>query len=1023
MSVNLFLRSEYSLLSSLCAVDNSVKKAKEYGYQAIAITDFNHLAGTVHFKKACEKNNLKPLYGMEVMVEINERQYPVVLLAKNDSAYVSLMHLATYLDENKHYINYLKLQEYCEECFVILESDNMYATTSFTLNQSNQKEYLLESIGMFKGEVVVGLFDSDNAYKKSLNYEIKRVCRANDIKTVYMMHTFYLNSDDEDAYRVLKAIKEKKLYDDPNLEVELGKYLYRPEDLNELYDQEDLIYSDYIAAHCNVKLDMKTSLPKYRLSASISSRDYLINLCKEGLKRRLKGHKNVLYENRLKHELKIIISMHFEDYFLIVYDFILYAKKHDILVGPGRGSAAGSLVSYCLGITDIDPIRYGLIFERFLNPERITMPDIDVDFPDDRRDEVINYCKEKYGKEYVGHIVTYGTLKAKQVIRDVGRVLNYPLNEIDMLCKYIPNDPKMTLEKAMGVQSFKTSINANSKYRHLYEICLKLEGLPRHASTHAAGIVMSLKPLKDIVPLFSLETDIYTTQITGGYLEEFGLIKMDFLGLRNLSILHEVIDDVRKDNPDFRIENIPLDDSKTFKLIDDVNTLGVFQLESAGMQNLIRKLSPKNFEEIALTIALFRPGPMENIPLFVENRNHPEMIEYLHDDIKHILEDTYGIIIYQEQIMMIATKMANFPMSKADKLRKAMSKKKLDELNGLSKDFIDGCKANGYSEDLAVKLYDLILKFANYGFNKSHSIAYAKVAYEMAYLKANYPLYFYKALLNGVIGSQSKTYEYLSECQKVNVEIKGFSINRSSDVYIINQGSIIMPLNIIRDIGNNIVNIILTERYDNGPFKSYEDTIVRLFRLGIGHTIFENLIMAGAFDEFELSRKTMKENLEVFLKFANASKGGQMRIIEVDISPEMIKYKDNMFEKANDEKAVLGFYFSVNPIMNLKKQYHIEVDSFIKIGSNLGKAKGFGQIHRIREHRTKKGDWMAFIQAHDETGDLDLVVMPNLYREYQGKLKKGDYVYFEGIIEKINSCLVKSMKPFKEGENDQNLNR
>lgn len=1017
MSTALFIRSEYSLLQSLCPINKVVKKAKDYGYQSLAITDFNVLSGVSHFKKECLNNNLKAIYGIEVTVLINGESFEVVVLAKNDNAYTKLMHLATYLDIDKKGIGYQELKEYTDDCFVILESDNMYATSFFLKREAGEKA-LLESMSFFKGEVVVGLFDNDKAFNRKLNAGIKEICKKNGIKTVFMMRTLYVDNDDEQAYHALKAIKEKKLYNDPDLEIESGRYFYSASDLIDLYDEEDLVYSDYIASNCNVSLNHKTSLPEYRNDKGANPKDYLINLCRAGLNRRLKGHKNPIYENRLNHELKIIISMHFENYFLIVYDFILFAKKNDIMVGPGRGSAAGSLVSYCLGITDIDPIRYGLIFERFLNPERVTMPDIDCDFPDDRRDEVIKYCLQKYGKNHVGHIVTYGTLKAKQALRDVGRVLNYPLSEIDLLCKMIPNDPKMTLAKAYDIEAFKLRIDTNIKNKNLFNLCLKLEGLPRHISTHAAGIVMSSKDLSDIVPLFSLEDDIYTTQMTMEYLEDLGLIKMDFLGLRNLSILHEIINDIKKDDNSFNIANIPLDDAKTIKLIQDVNTLGIFQLESSGMQNLLRLIKPVNFEEVGLTIALFRPGPMENIPLFIKNRANPDLITYMCDDLKEILKETYGIIVYQEQIMMIATKMAGFSMAKADILRKAMSKKKADELSSLSSDFISGCVSRGYKEDMARELYELIFKFANYGFNKSHSIAYAKIAYELSYLKANFPLYFYKAILNGVKGSEVKTYEYILECIKTGVQLQGFSVNKSSDNYLISDNKIIMPLSIVKDVGTIAVNNIIDDRFINGPYKDYEDTIIRFNNMNINKNIIENLIMAGAFDEFNYSRKTMLENLSVMLKYASTYHNGQLALGEFDVKPSLTFYKDDLMTKANDEKNVLGFYFSVNPILNLKQKYKIETKPFSMMETIDGIIRGFGQIHRLKEHKTKKGDWMAFLELRDETGSLDLVLMPNIYRQYQGGIRRNDYMYFEGRMDKKNSCLARNIKIYKENGND-----
>ncbi len=1016
MSTPLYIRSEYSLLQSLCPINRLVKEAFEDGYKALALTDFEVLAGVGHFNRACRKAGIKPLFGMELRVLLEGNIYPLVVLAKDDNAYLKLMHLATLINESDKIIDIVRFNEYVEGSFVILSSDNMYATSAF-LRHEDALKALKKTISFFRGDVYVGLYDNDKAFNRHLNKEIKEACRQLNIPTVYMMKTLYLHQEDLEAYGVIKAIAGKQFLDDPDLIVEENRYLYKPSELKELYDEDDLLNSDKIAVACNVELHFKTSLPAYHNNKGVSSKDYLINLCKEGLKRRLKGHKNTLYEKRLRHELNIIIKMHFADYFLIVYDFILYAKKHDILVGPGRGSAAGSLVAYCLGITDIDPLRYGLIFERFLNPERVTMPDIDVDLPDDRRDEVIAYCLEKYGKEHIGHIVTYGTLKAKQALRDVGRVLRYPLNEIDSLCKILPNDPKMTLAKAYEIPAFRARINSDKKWLRLYELSLKIEGLPRHASTHAAGIVMSLKNLDDVVPLFSLEDNMYTTQITMEYLEAFGLIKMDFLGLRNLSILHEIVAEVKKEKPDFNIANIPLDDQKTFALIKNVNTLGIFQLESSGMQNLIRRLQPENFEEIALTIALFRPGPMENIPQFVENRRHPEKIKYLHQDIKDILKDTYGIIVYQEQIMMIATKMAGFSMAKADILRKAMSKKKADELKALADEFINGCIARGYGAELAKEVYALILKFADYGFNKSHSVAYAKTAYELAYLKANYPLFFYKALLNGVIGAADKTYEYILECFKIKLSLKGVSLNHSYDYYIIEDASIVLPLSIIKDVGMQAVANIVKDRNLNGPFKDYEDAVCRLYRLNINRNAIESMILAGAFDEFGLSRKTMKENLMTVLKYAATYGGEQLSLGNFDMRPVLNIYRDYPLSKAKDEKKVLGFYFSLNPLWELKKRYNLSTEAFCDLLKKSGNINGFGEVYRVKEHRTKNGEWMAFLEVHDDTGELDLAIMPNVYRQYQGQIKKNDYLYFSGLRQKEKSCLVRRLNIYKGDEN------
>ena len=730
------------------------------------------------------------------------------------------------------------------------------------------------------------------------------------------------------------------------------------------------------------------------------------------MKRRLKGEVPEAYRKRLDYELSVIVKMNFEDYFLIVYDFILFAKKNNIMVGPGRGSAAGSLVSYCLGITDIDPLKYGLIFERFLNPERISMPDIDTDFPDDRRDEVFHYVKERYGIDHVGHIITYGTLKAKQVLRDVGRVLDYPIREVDQICKMIPNALDMDLEKAYNtVPLFAQKIESDERYRRLYKIARKLEFFPRHESTHAAGIVMSKKKLEEVVPITKIEEDINSTQYTMEHLEELGLIKMDFLGLRNLGIIAEITDEINKKEP-FDIRTIPLDDKKTFDLIDSVNVMGIFQLESPGMRNLIRKMKPRTFEEIGMTIALYRPGPMKNIPQFLENRENPQRITYLHPDLKPILEETYGIIVYQEQIINIARVMAGFTYGKADILRKAMSKKKLSELEKLEPEFINGCIAKGYQKNVAQQVYDLILEFANYGFNKSHSIAYALVAYQLAYLKANYPLYFYKALLNGVIGSQSKTYDYIAECMNINQKVRGIDLNDSQAYYIIKDEAIIMPFTVCKDVGHASANKIIEERNENGLFKDFVEAVGRLVNKGVDRNVIENLIHAGGFDLFGYSRYTMLSALDNVIMYADTHKGEITLMADFDDAPIIEEKKDDKLITAENEKKVLGFYFSFNPIIAVKKKFNIETDNLYNLSVSQGNVKGFGLISRIKQIKTKKGDPMAFVDLVDDKGALSLAIMPDLYRRCSDELVKGKYVLFDGKMERQTSCLVKNIKVF-----------
>lgn len=992
----------------MCSVESVVSLAKKYGYTSLAITDRNVLAGAMVFRKACEKAGIHPVYGLEVTVAFQDMEHNVLLYARDDDGFLNLMKLSSFIcTGNSETVDLSTLQEYLPHNIVCLFSDDMPLTS--ILDRGVDPAPILQYQKEVLGEYIIALADHDIAINAQRDRRLKEVLKGTGIMTVALNRTYYLYRDDVQDYNVLKCIRDRKTVEE-NVTLDSGRYLLNRDEYDLLYDRDDLINSDLIASRCNVPMEFQTSLPHYQNRNNIPSRDYLVSLCKEGLRRRLKGKTDDVYRQRLEYELSVILKMHFEDYFLIVYDFILYAKKNGILVGPGRGSAAGSLVSYCLGITEIDPIRYGLIFERFLNPERISMPDIDTDFPDDRRDEVIAYVRDRYGQEHVGHIITYGTLKAKQVLRDVGRALDYQNREIDAICKLIPNVTDMDLQKAYDtIPLFRQRIEADPRNRKLYRIARKLEFNPRHESTHAAGIVMSSKPLKEVVPITRIESDLDSTQYTMEHLEEFGLIKMDFLGLRNLGIISEIVKDINE-TEEFDIRTIPLDDPKTFELIDSVNVLGVFQLESSGMRNLIRKMKPKTFEEIGMTIALFRPGPMKNIPAFLENRAHPESVRYIHPNLRPILEETYGIIVYQEQIIQIARVMAGFTYGKADILRKAMSKKKLSELEKLNSDFMEGCLKHGYSAQTAEEVYSLILEFANYGFNKSHSVAYALVAYQLAYLKANYPLYFYKALLNGVTGSQSKTYDYISECLSIHQKVRGISLNRSDLNYQIIDDAIIMPFGICKDVGSISAQKIIDERKENGPFRDYVDAVKRLSNRGVERNVLENLIHAGAFDEFRHSRNTMLHAMDNVIMYANAHKGELSLMEEYDDAPIIEERNDDNMILAENEKNVLGFYFTFNPITAVKKKYDIDTDNLYNLSVSMGNIRGFGLIKRVKSLKTKKNEMMAFVDLVDDKGSLSLAVMPKLYARHQSELVKGKYVLFEGKAEREGSCLVRNMK-------------
>jgi len=1009
MSAPLYIRSVYSLLSSLCRIEGIVSYGQRCGYKVLGLVDRNVLSGAMAFKKACRKASIKPVFGLEFDLQLEDMIYTMVLYAADDEGFRNLMGLSSHICTSENRIIDLSvLNKYRDHNILTLMSDDMPLTRAIDRHE-NLEEALNRQNKLF-GSYIVALCDHDKAINLNRDKTLKPLLKNHKIRMIALNRTYYLNRDDVEEYDVLRCIRDKKLLSDNDVVSESGRYFLNSEEYDHLYEKEDLINTELFGNSLNVNLDFTTSLPVYVNRNNLPSRDYLVSLCKEGLRRRLKNNVSSDYARRLEYELSVIIKMNFEDYFLIVYDFILYAKKNGIMVGPGRGSAAGSLVAYCLGITDIDPLKYGLIFERFLNPERISMPDIDTDFPDDKRDEVIEYVKNKYGKQHVGHIITYGTLKAKQVLRDVGRVLNYPSREIDSICKSIPNVLDMNLEKAYNeAPLFRQKIEASEANRRLYRIARKLEFNPRHESTHAGGIVFSRKPLQEVVPITLIEADMYSTQYTMEHLEELGLIKMDFLGLRNLSIIAEICAEINT-RESFDIRKIPLNDPKTFKLIQDVNVMGVFQLESAGMRNLIRKMKPRNFEEIAMCIALFRPGPMKNIPVFLENRANPQNVHYYHEDLREILSETYGIIVYQEQIINIARKMAGFTYGKADILRKAMSKKKQSELEKLTPDFINGCINNGYDRKLAEDVYGLIMEFANYGFNKSHSIAYGLLAYQLAYLKANYPLYFYKSLLNGVTGSQSKTYDYISECQSVGQKVLGISLNSSDIEYVVKDDAIIMPFVLCKDVGMISAEKIVKERKENGQFREFVDAIRRLTAAGVERNAIENLICAGAFDELGHSRNTMLSSLNNVLMYANAHIGEISLMSDFDDAPIIEELKDDMLVAAEKEKEVLGFYFTFNPITAVKKKYSIDTPDLHELSMSMGYVKGFGLIQRVKQIKTRKGDLMAFVDLVDDKGALSLAVMPNLYAQYASGLVKGKYVLFEGKIEKEASCLVRKMQ-------------
>lgn len=1020
MTVHLHVRSCYTLLQSTMTISKIVEAAKRDGYDAVALTDKQVLHGAMAFYHACKKENIKPIFGMEVDVHEKEDVFGFVLLAKNDTGYQNLLQLSTWLNtkEETKWLDLDTLATYAKECIVLTNGDQNQMETLLLKEEFDLLRHWLKHFDTLFDDFYVAIARNDSGLLGKKNPQLKQICQELGLSTTALSRIYFEKEEDEESYKTLCAINQGVSLNDKMLNYSPRRYFRNKAEMEQLYDEDDLAMSDVIAQQCQVQMAFpKATLPKFQNRFGVSSEEFLRSLCQKGLEKRMQYRAiPEPYQKRLDYELDIIIRMQYADYFLIVWDFIRFAKTQHIYIGPGRGSAAGSLVAYCLGITHVDPMRYHLLFERFLNPERISMPDIDTDFPDNRRDEVIHYVEERYGKHRVSHIITFNTLAAKQVLRDVGKAMEINPRQIDRLCKLVPNIAKVTLDYAYHNEPrFKEIVNSGDTMRALFRIAKTLEGLPRHASLHAAGIILSEQAIEQVCPLIDVDEGVSATQFTMEYMEELGLIKMDFLGLRNLTIIDEIVQNINTtSSKKLDIMRIPLDDPKTYALICRVDTVGVFQLESEGMKNLIRKMQPTCFEDIVATVALFRPGPMENIPEYLERRMHPEKVDYIHPSLQPILKNTYGIMIYQEQIMQVAQKMAGFSLGKADNLRKAISKKKGEELRKMQEEFIQGALKQGYDEQTAKKVYALIMKFANYGFNRSHSVAYGMVAYQMAYLKANAPLYFFTSLLNSVIGAEGKTSEYVFEARKRNIQILLPDVNRSGNHYIIEQNALRFPLVGIKGIGSAVSTQIVEERNRKGVFQDFFDFVARMNGNKIGKKTIEILIYAGALDGFKAGRASMIASLDDALRYADLVKIEDLDQVLFDFDivskPPMTSVKDNAAIRAEKEKEAIGFYLSAHPIANVRTRMGKDLPVLVSLPKHKGHYVKFVCIvDRCRQYRTKNGDLMMFVVGSDETGKFDLVCMPNIYRQHADDLVKGNYLYVEGIVDKETSCLVKRL--------------
>ena len=996
----LYVQTEYSILQSACKIKPLIEKLKEQQLHSCAIVDEGTMYGTIKFYQECNKNNIKPVIGLKVKYHYNDKTNNLVLLAINNFGYQNLMKISSRLQLTNNNIDFEYLQKTTMGLIAILPYEESLVQKYLERNDAKNAIQTLELLKEIYSDFYIGLGIKsitnsnfiDNYFKLLKNYNYQFVA---------LPKVSFINESDYDAYTTLKAIKNNGVFVE-GIENDKNNYLHDVKSVETIYyNHYDMLENtSKIANMCNVQIEFgKYQLPLYE--SGLDSFAYLKELCSIGLEKRMQNFEYSCdkrkYYDRLNYELNVINEMGFSDYFLIVYDYVKYAKKNNIFVGPGRGSAPASLVAYSLGITEIDPLYYNLLFERFLNKERLSMPDIDIDFPDDRRDEVIRYVGKKYGKNRVAHILTFGTFKIRQAINDCARV--FKLNDVKTkeIYKHLQ---AVNTYKVYDNPSLKTLIEASSDLQLLmnnYEdinkvltIACKIQDIPRNISTHAAGIVITKFDLVNYTPLDEGLDEIYQTQYEAKDLEALGLLKMDFLGLKNLTNIAKTIELIRKDIPDFTLPKNE-NDYDTYKMMREGDLTGVFQLESVGMRKVIMQLKTSTFDDITHALALYRPGPMDIIPSFIRRKFNEEKVEYPHKDLEPILKETYGMIVYQDQIMLIACKFAGYTLGRADILRRAVSKKKKEVLEQERINFVESSVNRGYSSDTANMIYDYIVKFADYGFNKAHSVAYAKIAYLTAYLKCHYFAYYMSTLMTSFMGSSSEMLEYTKEATKKNVEVLNPNIKLSTDEFEVINGKIYFPLSIIKGLGEIKTKQCIEER-TKAKFKGYEDFVERTKDF-LAISLLENIIYSGALDDFGLTKKAMIENLKSIIDRSNY--GFIKDMIKTDYTDEEFSY-GILQEK---ELEVIG--------INIKYNFYQQFASFyskynlVKIAnlSENKEARTIGTVKRVRETKTKNNETMAFVEITDDTSNIEIVLFPMIYQQI-GKLQNGMILMISGKTQK-----------------------
>ena len=1079
---HLHVHTEYSLLDGSSKIKEITKRAAELGMDSLAITDHGVMYGVIDFYKAAKEAGIKPVLGCEVYVAPGSRfdkeagtgedKYNhLVLLAENNTGYQNLMKIVSRgFTEGFYYkprVDKELLREFHEG--IIATSACLAGEVQRYLARGMYEEakrvalYYQDIFG--KDNFFLELQDHGIAEQHYVNPQLLRMSEETGIELICTNDVHYTYADDADAHDILLCIQTgKKVTDENRMRYTGGQYyLKSPEEMAELfkYAPQALANTEKIAKRCNVEIEFGvTKLPRFAVPEGFTSWTYLNYLCYEGLKKRypeqaadisveefvrlakeesVEDRKDVVIKiaedtnnifQRLAYELSVIYSMGYVDYFLIVWDYINFAKRHDIPVGPGRGSAAGSIVSYCLEITDLDPIKYSLIFERFLNPERVSMPDIDVDFCYERRQEVIDYVVEKYGKDCVSQIVTFGTMAAKGVVRDVGRVLDLPYAMVDNIAKMVPREIGITIDKALAENpDLKSEYENNEVVKDLIDKSKRLEGLPRHASMHAAGVLICGKPVEDYVPLSTGSDGAVVAQFVMTTLEELGLLKMDFLGLRTLTVIKDAENLIKKHNKGFSIHDIDYSDKGVFDAISTGKCDGIFQLESAGMKSFMKELKPRSLEDLIAGISLYRPGPMDFIPQYIKGKNNQDSVTYACPQLEAILKPTYGCIVYQEQVMQIVRDLAGYSWGRSDLVRRAMSKKKAYVMEQERKNFIygnpdegvKGCVNNGIDEKVAGKIYDDMIDFAKYAFNKSHAACYAVVSFQTAYLKTYYPVEFMAALMTSVIDNTSKVAGYIYACKQMNIGILPPDVNESQMEFTVENGKIRFAMAAIKSLGRPTIQAILKERGENGSFISMQDFVTRMSH-ALNRRAIENFVKAGAFDTFGHTRKSMmivsESMLDSAIKHNKDSMTGQMSLFDFAAEedkkafeiriPDVAEYTKE--ELLGYEKEILGVYVSGHPLdeyTGMVNKYITNVSSDFEVDDELGETKARdgaiatigGLITEKTIKTTKKGQLMAFLTVEDVVGTVEVVVFPNSFTANRVVIDHAEKVFVTGKVQ------------------------